>query len=74
MTLEDLQRYNVRTVVIPMPGKTNGDSIKLLDGYLIRINENRCGAVRYEALLHEWIHIIRGDHDRDDPVEEIEGK
>jgi hypothetical protein len=72
VTIEQLAALGVRVLVLPMPGRIRGNTQRTSGGYLISINENLNDDARWEAFKHEMVHILRGDFNRDVPVEMIE--
>jgi hypothetical protein len=72
VTPEYLLRLGVRVSIIPIDGQSRGETIKLTNDYLILINESLSDECKWKFFMHELGHIIDGDFDREEPVDEIE--
>ena len=72
MTLDLLQRLDIRVSLIPMEGRLQGETIELSNGYLILIRESLTDEAKWTAFLHEMTHILEKHFGRPALVEEIE--
>lgn len=69
-----LRDLNIRIVQTTLDDGVKGVARKYQDGYIVLLEESLGFDALLNALKHELYHIVNGDLDRDDPVEDIESE
>ncbi|NLM14887.1 MAG: hypothetical protein GX218_03410 [Clostridiaceae bacterium] len=70
--IELLRRLNIQVILVSLNGEARGITTKILDGYVVLLEESMSFEKLLDTLKHELYHILLGH--LDDDVKNIEEK